>query len=180
EATQAAQLVVTIQPTSGPSRAFLNRSVKVGGGSFRTSLSLPKRLLPGRYAVHARAVMQGVTVPDAIHAIRVPAPREGVVAKAYISRTRNGPAVHDVPLDTPTLYAHFEFAEGAPSQLPLTFAWYGPRGTFQGQKTKPRGRVVESHVGFPKNYPSGKKRGIWGCILRAGNIVIDDVFVRVG
>src|SRR5262249_22222149 len=82
EAPQAAELVVTIQPPSGPPRAFLNRSVKVGGGSFRTSLSLPKRLLPGRYAVHARAVMQGVTVPDAIHAIRVPAPREGVVAKA--------------------------------------------------------------------------------------------------
>jgi hypothetical protein len=178
--TKAAQLGVTIQSTAGSSKPFLNRSVSVGAGSFRTSLTLPKQLLPGRYAVHIGAAMQGVTVPEAVRAIRVPAPREGVVANAYISTTPNGHAVHNVPLDTPKLYAHFEFARGAASQLPLTFAWYGPRGKFQGKTTKHRAREVLSFVGFPKNYPRGKKEGVWGCILRTGNTVIEDAFVRVG
>jgi hypothetical protein len=124
--------------------------------------------------------MGGVVVPTAIRAIRVPAPREGVVAKEYISTTPKGPAVRKVALATRTLYAHFAFAPGALSKRPLTVEWYGPRGTFIGKKSKPRGRLVESTISFPSSFPAGKKRGIWGCILRAGGVAVDDVFVRVG
>jgi hypothetical protein len=173
-------VLVRVLPTSGSSKAFVTRTVGVPTGSFRTTLPLPKRLLPGRYALHAQGTIQGVVVPEAIRAIRVPAPREGVAAKEFISTTAKGPAVRKLPLGTLKLFAHFVFAPGAPSQLPLTVEWYGPRGTFVGKTSKPRSPLVESTVSFPKNYPLGKKKGVWGCILRAGNVVVDDVFVRLG
>jgi hypothetical protein len=179
EATKDARLAVTVTPTAG-GKPFVNRSVDVSAGTFRTTVPLPKRLLPGRYALRVEGTMGGVVVPAAVRAMRVPAPREGVVAKEHISTTPKGSAVRKVALATKKLYAHFTFAQGALSKLPLTVEWYGPRGTFIGKKPKPRARLVESTISFPPNYPAGKKRGIWGCILRAGGVAVDDVFVRVG
>jgi hypothetical protein len=148
-------------------------------GEFTLSPRLPPKLLPGSYVLTASARLDGSRLPPATQRVVVPAPPEGVIARAYMSATSGGRAVESLPLTTKRFYAHFVFAPAGRTKFPLTVEWYGPRGTFIGRKGKPNAARVDSFVAFPPGMSEARKAGTWGCILRAGGVIVRNLFVRL-
>jgi hypothetical protein len=170
-----ASLLVTLKPGSEASKAVLIRRKTVKAGGFNFSLPLPDRLRPGKYVLIVEPTIQGIALPAQKKNLQLVPPKEGVVAVAYIASGPGGKPLKQVPKGTKKLYAYFKFATGGMSKLPLTVEWYGPKGTLVGATKKPRKPVVETFIA----YTPGLFKGTWGCILRAGGIVVEDVFVRV-
>jgi len=170
-----ASLLVTLKPGSEASKAVLIRRKAVKAGGFNVSLPVPDRLRPGRYVLIVEPTFQGIALPAQKSTLKLAPPKEGVVATAYISTTRGGKPVKSVPKGTKKLYAYFKYATGGMSKLPLTVEWYGPKGTLVGATKKPRKPVVETFIA----YGPGLFKGTWGCILRAGGVIVEDVFIRV-
>jgi hypothetical protein len=170
-----ASLLVTLKPGSEASKAVLIRRKAVKAGGFNVSLPVPDRLRPGRYVLIVEPTLQGIALPAQKSTLKLAPPKEGVVATAYISTTRGGKPVKSVPKGTKKLYAYFKYATGGMSKLPLTVEWYGPKGTLVGATKKPRKPVVETFIA----YGPGLFKGTWGCILRAGGVIVEDVFIRV-
>jgi hypothetical protein len=179
EASQEARLLVTLTPRPGGKPAVSTTLILVKG-PFTSRLTLPRLLLPGLYTLRFQATILGVGLPVKAEPLHIPAPRTGVVTRAYISPTAHGSPATSLPLTTRVLYAHFHFAPGALSQLPLTVKWFGPRITFVGKKPKLSSAVVESFVAFPANYPNAKKHGIWRCVLSAGGAPVAEADVKLG
>lgn len=176
EADPGATLLVTLKPGSEASKAVLIRRKAVKAGAFTVSLPVPERLRPGKYVVVVEPTIHGAALPAEKRSLLLAKPKEGVVAVAYISTTPKGKRVKQAPKGTKRLYAHFKFATSGRSKLRLTVEWYGPKGILVGATQKPRKLVVESFLA----YAPGLSKGTWGCILRAGGIVVEDIFVRVG
>lgn len=173
--SHGASLLVTLKPGSEASKAVLIRRKVLKAGAFKLSLPVPNRLRPGRYVLIVEPTIQGILLPPQMRTLKLVPPREGVVATAYISTTQGGKPVKSVPKGTKKLYAYFKFATGGKSKLALTVEWYGPKGTLVGGTKKPRKPVVETFIA----YKPGLFKGTWGCILRAGGVIVEDVFVRV-
>jgi len=174
--SHAASLLVTLKPGSEASKAVLIRRKPMKAGAFNVSLPLPTRLRPGTYVIVVEPTIQGIALPVQKETLKLAPPKEGVVAVAFISTKQGGKPVKSVPKGTKKLYAYFKFATGGKSKLPLTVEWYGPKGTLVGATKKPSQPVVETFVA----YKPGLFKGTWGCILRAGGVIVEDVFVRVG
>ena len=170
-----ASLLLTLKPGSEASKAVLIRKKPVKAGGFSMSLPLPERLRPGRYVLLVEPTIQGSALPVQKLTLQLVPPKEGVVAIAFVSTKQGGKPTKAVPKGTKKLYAYFKFATGGLSKLPLTVEWYGPKGTLVGATKKPRKPVVETFLA----YKPGLFKGTWGCILRAGGVVVEDVFVRV-
>jgi len=173
--SQGASLLVTLKPGSEESKAVLIRRSTVKAGGFDVSLPVPDRLRPGKYVLIVEPTIQGIALPAQKKNLKLVPPKEGVVAVAYVANGPGGKPLKQVPKGTKKLYAYFKFATGGMSKLPLTVEWYGPKGTLIGATKKPRKPVVETLIA----YKPGLSKGTWGCILRAGGIVVEDVFVRV-
>jgi hypothetical protein len=173
--SQDASLLVTLKPGSEESKAVLIRRKTVKAGRFNVSLPVPDRLRPGKYVLIVEPTIQGIALPAQKKNLQLVPPKEGVVAVAYIANGPGGKPLKQVPKGTKKLYAYFKFATGGMSKLPLTVEWYGPKGTLIGATKKPRKPVVETLIA----YKPGLSKGTWGCILRAGGIAVEDVFVRV-
>lgn len=170
-----ASLLVTLKPGSEESKAVLIRRKTVKAGRFNVFLPVPDRLRPGKYVLIVESTIQGISLPAQKRNLQLVPPKEGVVAVAYIANGPGGKPLKQVPKGTKKLYAYFKFATGGMSKLPLTVEWYGPKGTLIGATKKPRKPVVETLIA----YRPGLSKGTWGCILRAGGVIVEDVFVRV-
>jgi hypothetical protein len=158
--TDSADVTLTLRGARSASFRFA-----LSNGAFTKTLTLPARLLPGRYVLRVAGRSGVVTLAGAERTVQIVAPPEGVVAHAYISA------------EPRRLQARFEFA-AQPRVGPIVVTWYKPDGgAAAAPLTKPRRPVVST---FVRAAHGELQSGTWRCVLRAGGVVVARAAVRVG
>jgi hypothetical protein len=154
----------------------------VSGGSFTQSIKLSARPVPGTYRLRLREMPAGSA---ADRNVKIKAPPEGVVDRAYTSKTKNGAPVK-VIRNAKIIYAHFHFV-AAPRTKTLTFNWRkpgNPKVRFTGFAKKPYKTNVSTFV-CVKTSGGGSclnvelQTGKWYCIVYAGGKVVKRQVVTV-
>jgi hypothetical protein len=108
-------------------------------------------------------------------ALRMEAPKEGVVSRAWITADEGKP-VKRVPPGTRRLVAHFVYAAKPFIGSKVTVTWYigGQKiGTVRAIRWKP---IVHTDITSPAGLPNGT----YVCELRARNLIVYRVSARVG
>ncbi len=153
-------------------------TLDIVAGSFQRRLPLPARLLPGSYVVDV--------TPDPASGfaaqhfpVTLKAPPEGVVSRAWASRTLGGAAVAHLPGRASVVYVNFRLVARPNPSLALTLACYRPGGKLVATPSrKPATAVVvgglRTQAGTP--LPSGR----WRCVLRAGPTVVKRLAFDIG
>jgi hypothetical protein len=154
----------------------------VSAGNFSNSVKLSARPVPGTYRLRLKEFPTGDATD---RSVKVPAPPEGVIDRAYTSKSQNGPPVK-VIRDARIIYAHFHFVS-RPRTSTLTFNWRkpgNPKVRFTGYAKKAYKTTVSTFVcvkssagGNCLNVPLSK--GKWYCIVYAGGKVVKRQDVRV-
>jgi hypothetical protein len=147
----------------------------VGAGNFSNSISLSARPVPGTYRLRLKEMPAGSA---ADRNVTIPAPPEGVIDRAYMSKTKNGAPVKSIP-NAKIIYAHFHFV-ARPQTNTLTFNWRkpgNPKVRFTGYAKKAYATSVSTYVcvktveGGPcVNVPL--RTGKWYCIVYAKGKVV--------
>jgi len=151
-------------------------------GTYTKQMKTSARPVPGTY------ILRVAELPTGGHAdasVPIPAPPEGVVDRAYTSRTKNGPPAKVVP-HAKLIYAHFHFV-ARPQAQSVTFNWRkpgNPKVRFTGYAKKPYQQSVSSFVCVKS--PSGGRclnrtlqKGKWYCILSAAGRIVKRQLVVV-
>jgi Tol biopolymer transport system component len=156
-------------------RVLQSRPLSLPLGAFTRRVKLKRSLLPGVLRVRLREVgaVTGPRLVDATRTVRLRAPVEGVVSKAFVSTLQRGPAARSVRSPR-RVFAHFRFAARPKGGRPLTATWrLGGRAV--GVVGKPFSGTVIAPLGLPGGLPPGSYR----CELRAGRRVVAVAAIRV-
>ena len=170
----AGQVEISLRKVSTGRLVGVKR-ITVGSGSFTGSMALSARPVPGTYRLRLKEFPTGSA---ADRTVKIPAPPEGVVDRAYTSRTKSGPPAKVIK-DAKIIYAHFHFV-ARPKASTLTFNWRkpgNPKVRFTGYAKKPYQTNVDTFVcvkastgGSCLNVPL--RTGKWYCIVSAGGKVV--------
>jgi len=90
-------------------RVLVARTLTLPRGAFRVPLAVPRTVLPGRYELDVRQVAGAVVVRPQRARVRLAAPPEGVVVRAWASTTVGG-SPRTTMRRTSDAFAHFRFA----------------------------------------------------------------------
>jgi hypothetical protein len=155
----------------------------VAAGRFRLALPLRRtvpprgaQLLPGGFVVSVTGSSHGLSLPFQLRPTVIPAPRAGVVRRAFASAAANGPGTARLPRAATEAWAHFRFATQPSVRLHLLVAWHDPNGRLVGSIAKSNRPEIVSFVKLPSGLPSGR----WIAELRAGKTVVSRLTVRIG
>ncbi len=175
--TRAARLQVRVLRPTGRGRALVTRTVALaGGGAFTRRLVLAPGLVPGRYLVRVSELGPGPgLLPTAERRATIPAPREGVVSRAYFSTKIGGRAQARIA-GRSIIFAHFRFAARPKPGKRLTVNWYSP-GARRPVAVDRKGRtsVVIAFIKGTRSLPTGR----WRAELRYGRTLVATARVRV-
>jgi hypothetical protein len=170
----AGQVEVSLRKVASDRLIGVKR-ITVGSGAFTGSIALSARPVPGTYRLRLKEFPTG-TAAD--RNVTIPTPSEGVVDRAYTSRTKNGPPAKVIK-NAKVIYAHFHFV-ARPKAKTLTFNWRkpgNPKVRFTGYAKKPYKTTVDTFVcvkatsgGSCLNVPL--RTGKWYCIVYAGGKVV--------
>ena len=155
---------------------YFTARVVLAAGSFRKSFDMPRGLLPGRYLLDVSAPGSPTSLAHQVLSLRLLAPPEGVVSRAWASYVVGGPALLRFPSTTTRVWAHFRFAAQPKGGRKLTATWYGA-GRALPPDPKPKGRLVISVLYTKNDVPI--PHGVWRCVLRAGTAVVQQVTLRI-
>ena len=163
------------RPRGGP---LLTRVLKVRSGGFQLRAPLAKlaggaSLLPGGFVVSLTGTAGGAAVPLQVRTLRVPAPSEGVVRRAFASATQTARPARKLRKGTREAWATFLFAT-QPTSEPVTVSWYQGRRLL-GTRTKSNRPVIQTGIGASAGLPSGTYR----VDLVAGGRVVRRLNVQV-
>jgi hypothetical protein len=151
-------------------------------GAFSKKITLGARPIPGKYTL---TLANNFGSKQADRVVTIPAPPEGVIDDAYMTRTKNGPPAKVIK-NAKTIYAHFHFV-ARPTTNTLTFNWRkpgNPKVRFTGYAKKPYKTNISTFVcvkstagGSCLNVPL--RKGKWYCIVYAKGKVVkrQDVLV---
>jgi hypothetical protein len=171
----AAQLNASLRPAARPGPQAAKIVFAAGAdGRFSGQLRLPARLLPGAYLLRVWGTSGTVTLTPVERQVTVPAPREGIVDRAYTSVTKNGAARVAVAGPRRELWAHFHFLV-PPKSGRVTASWYTPSFTWVGTVNRAYRADFETFV----RAPTGLQRGRWWCVLKSSGRVVKRVRVRI-
>jgi hypothetical protein len=154
----------------------------VGSGSFTHSLPLAARPVPGVYRLRLKEYPTGYA---ADRNVTIPAPPEGVIDEAYMSKKEKGPRVKVIK-NAKIIWAHFHFV-ARPKTNTLTFNWRkpgNPKVRFTGYAKKPYKTSVSTFV-CVKASTGGScldqplRKGKWYCIVYANGKVVKRQLVTV-
>lgn len=173
--TGPAELRASLRPVGGGRVAGAVDISMTTAGKFAGLIKLPNRLLPKLYRLSVAATGGDVLVPAVHRDLRLPAPAEGVVDRAWASRTKNGPPV-DTILGNPTqVWAHFHFAV-PPKSRKVRNRWYSPNFRWWGEKkNKPWTPTVHTRLAAAK-----LDKGVWFAYMFSENRVVKKWRVRLG
>jgi hypothetical protein len=170
----AGQVEVSLRKVASDRLIGVKR-ITVGSGAFTGSIALSARPVPGTYRLRLKEFPTGSA---ADRNVTIPTPSEGVVDRAYTSRTKNGPPAKVIK-NAKVIYAHFHFV-ARPKAKTLTFNWRkpgNPKVRFTGYAKKPYKTTVDTFVcvkatsgGSCLNVPL--RTGKWYCIVYAGGKVV--------
>lgn len=156
-------------------RLIAVKRFSVGAGSFSNSVPLSARPVPGTYRLRLKETPAGSA---ADRNVIIPAPPEGVIDKAYMTKTKNGAPVKVIH-NAKIIYAHFHFV-ARPKTSTLTFNWRKPGNPtvrFTGFAKKAYAATVSTYV-CVKTVEGGPcvnvelRTGKWYCIVYAKGRVV--------
>ncbi|MGD9570305.1 MAG: IPT/TIG domain-containing protein [Thermoleophilia bacterium] len=158
------------------SRVLQRRRVTLAAGAFTRRLALARTLTPGTLRVRLTEVgpVAGARLTEANARVRLPAPPEGVVAKADVSALQRGPAAKSLRRPS-RVFARFAFAARPKAGRRITVAWTRNGAPAGGAAQKARTGTVVAFIGSPGGLP----RGLYRCTLRAGRTVVAVATVRI-
>lgn len=177
-ADRATRYRLSVLPASGRGKALLTRTFRVAAaGSFTRRLPLAGRLVPGPYLVRVADIGPGAQLaPQEVRA-SVPAPREGVVARAGIATAVGGRARTSIKRGPGILFADFRFA-ALPRKgraLTVTWFWSGRSGAI-ATLSKTRTRRVSA---FVRSRSGALAAGRYRAELRAGGTLVAVTRTRI-
>ncbi len=175
--SRAARLRVTVHKASGKGKALVTRTVTAqGAGTVSRRLLLSPTMVPGPYLMRVAEIGSGPgLLPTAERRIVVPAPREGVVSRAYFS-TKIGGRPFTRIAGRSIIFAHYRFAARPKPGKRLTVSWFAP-GARRPVAIDRKGRtsVVIAFIKGPRALPTGQ----WRAELRYGGTLVATARVRV-
>jgi hypothetical protein len=143
-------------------------------------------LAPGTYDVIVDEFSQDGQGIQNLHGINLAAGREGLLDRAWVTRTKTGPAIpvrstqadpmlSIVNRSPRVIWVHFSFLV-TPRIGPLIVSWSDDRNRLVGRKTK---RLKAGRVSTFMRMTDGSHLpyGRWRCVLRAGGIPVG--FLRI-
>ena len=173
-AAESARIRIELRGASGPS--VLTTELQVAG-SFRLIRKLtPGRVLPGGLVAVLTGASGGRTLPQQLATVMLSPPPEGVVARAFVSRTQNGPPISNVPAKAREVWAVFVFGSLPKPGRDLSVRWYWPNGKLLGEVKKSPGVKVSSFMRANPRIPNGA----WRVELYAGHALVKALRVPIG
>jgi Tol biopolymer transport system component len=159
-------------------RRVLSTSLALAPGPYTRLLPLPRGLLPGGYVLDVTPERSPTELTAQRLGVRLTAPPEGVVVRAWASTAVGGPPLRRLPPRTSLAFAHFRFAALPRPGPAVTVSWFRPGGRPAGPPVR-KGRsalvvsFVETATGAP--LPAGQ----WRAELRTGKTVVKRLSFRV-
>jgi hypothetical protein len=152
--------------------------LNVPAGDFVQTYKLPKLgFLPGVYQITVSGTVTGHPIPQQTLARELPAPKEGVVGRAWISAFGGSAPVARLPATAIGATAPFVFAANPFKWSAVTTTWFRNNKKFFGPVGKPRTKNVTSFVGVKGGHLA---RGFYTCVLKARGVIVKQVGVQVG
>ena len=174
--SHAANLTFTLSAPGRQRRTF-TLTVPAPGGAFSRSFALPRAgFFPGTYTLAVGGtVLESAVPPRQMPGLRLVGPREGVVARAWVSSLAGSAPVIRLPRGVPGIAARFVFGARPAAGSRVTVSWFH-NGRPLGTVGKPRTRTVVAFL----RVTGGLPRGAFRCVLRVRGKVIAQVSVRIG
>ena len=170
-----ADLRATLRPTAGGRAAAAVDLPGLQPGPYGGTLTLPNRLLPKVYRLTVSGTSADGPITPVHRDVTLPAPPEGVVDRAWASRTKNGPPVTTIPGSPTEVWAHFHFVV-PPKSRKVRNRWYSPNFRWWGErKNKPWTRTVHTRLAASK-----LDKGVWFAYMFSENRVVKRWRVRLG
>jgi hypothetical protein len=171
----AADLRVSLRPKTGGSVAAAVDLPGLQPGSYGGTLTLPNRLLPKVYRLTVSGTSANGPIAPVHRDVTLPAPPEGIVDRAWASRTKNGKPVTTIPGNPTEVWAHFHFVV-PPKSRRVRNRWYSPNFRWWGEKkNKPWTPIVHTRLAAAK-----LDKGVWFAYMFSENRVVKRWRVRLG
>jgi Tol biopolymer transport system component len=159
-------------------RRVTSTAIALRPGPFVRQLALPRGLLPGRYVLDVVPERSPTELSPQKLGVRLAAPPEGVVVRAWASTAVGGSPRRRLPPGTSLAFAHFRFAALPRPGRAVTVSWFRPGGRPAGPPVrKARSSLVVSFVETATGAPL--PAGQWRAELRAGKTVVKRLSFRV-
>ena len=173
--TAASELRVSLRPRAGGRVAAAATLSDVQAGPFSGELPLPPRLLPKVYRLTVSGTSEGLQIKPVTRDLKLPAPAEGIVDRAWASRTKTGRPINTIPGSPTQVWAHFHFAV-PPKSRKVRNRWYSPNFRWWGEKkNKPWTPTVHTRLAAAK-----LDKGVWFAYMFSENRVVKKWRVRLG
>jgi hypothetical protein len=173
--TGPADLRASLRPKGGGKVAAAVDLPSVQPGAFGGTLTFPNRLLPKVYTLTISGTHADGPVKPVSRDVVLKAPPEGVVDRAWASRTKFGRPVSTIPGSPTEVWAHFHFV-APPRSRKVRNRWYSPNFRWYGEKkNKPWTRTVHTRLSAAK-----LDKGVWFAYMFAENRVVKRWRVRLG
>jgi hypothetical protein len=170
-----ATLRVSLRPRAGGRVAAAVTLPIEQPGPFGGELTLPARLLPKVYRLTVSGESEGQQIAPTHRDVKLPAPPEGIVDRAWASKTKNGPPMDTIPGNPTQVWAHFHFAV-PPKSKRVRNRWYSPNFRWWGErKNKPWTPTVHTRLAAAK-----LDKGVWFAYMFSENRVVKKWRVRLG
>jgi hypothetical protein len=158
-------------------RRNLGVASRVPAGEFTRTFPLPRAGFgPGPYRIQLESFVVGRQLPAQTYTrVNLPAPREGYLARAWVSSIGSRAAVRRLPRRSPGATAHFVFAFRPARGSRITTSWF-LGGRALGTVRKAISTEVVSSVILPGGLPNGNYR----CVLKVRGRTLSTVRVRIG
>jgi hypothetical protein len=172
---QPASIQLDIRHVSGDE--LLTTHLRASGSFSLTTKLPPERVRPGGLVVILTGTSGGRALPLQLAIVVLPAPPEGLVGRAFVSRTRSGPPIATVPAKAHEVWATFVFTTQPRAGEVPAIRWYWPNGKLLGEIKKPMesARVSSFMRGDPL-LPTG----VWRVELRVAGTLVKALRVPVG
>jgi hypothetical protein len=170
-----ADLRVSLRPKAGGKVAAAVTLPTTQPGPFGGELTLPNRLLPKVYRLTVSGTSGDGQIKPVHKDVTLPAPPEGIVDRAWASKTKNGRPVKTIPGSPTEVWAHFHFVV-PPKSRKVRNRWYSPNFRWWGEKkNKPWTATVHTRLAAAK-----LDKGVWFAYMFSENRVVKRWRVRLG
>jgi hypothetical protein len=171
----SADLRASLRPKAGGSVAAAVDIPGLQPGPYGGTLTLPNRLLPKVYRLTISGTGADGPIKPVSRDVTLPAPPEGVVDRAWASKTKNGPPINTIPGSPSEVWAHFHFVV-PPKSRKVRNRWYSPNFRWYGEKkNKPWAPTIHTRLAAAK-----LDKGVWFAYMFSENRVVKRWRVRLG
>ena len=177
QTTEPATVLVFVRRRNGKGPVLATKQLDlVPGTPVTETLKLPPQPKPGEYKLRASLVTPAGNIGlPAERRVVIPAPPEGVVARAVVSKLRGGANVTSIT-GVSQMWVRFRFLALPRKGLQKKVFWFSPSAKLIGIVVKSDQFVVDS---FIRNRNGALPKGNWEARLVIGGKIARRTFVRI-